>query len=166
MRASRVQETLRSIRRTEQKLKNLTAKLDRDHRAFGRAAPPPQTPVNVTFWLSQARTTQRGTEPLAARCRQIRHGRLGDLSAGGISLDTRDADDLARGDLLTCSIQLASNADPLVFDTRLQHVRSADSGHQLLGLQFLGLDGSTEGHCKQAHLASVATCFQRLSEDL
>ncbi len=166
MRASRVQETLRSIRRTEQELKNLTAKLDRDHRVFGRAAPPPQTPVDVTFWLSRARTSQPGTEPLATRCQQIRRGRLGDLSAGGMSLDTRDADDLARGDLLTCSIQLPANADPLVFDTRLQHVRSANGGHQLLGLQFLGLESSTEGQCRRAHLASVATRFQRLSEAL
>lgn len=140
-------------------------------RAYSRAQPPTETSIAVDFWNAQHPNDPSRIRPFdhadanaLPHTERIRRGRLDDLSAGGVRLASGDAEGLSAGDVVTCCLQLTPDSEPIILNARLKHVYPTAGGRRTLGLQFLGLEDSTQGQCRLAQLANVVSRFQRSAE--
>jgi hypothetical protein len=127
-------------------------------RAYYRAAPPGRK-VHVRFWQggvgARADLEQQG--------RQMFHGVLHDLSAGGMRVATADAspDFFVVGEPFGCSFMPKPRGETFVLDATYRHCQPLEDGLVSLGFQFVGLETTARGQVTLAKLAGVVTDYQR-----
>jgi len=144
-------------------------------RAYERVSPPRQEHIEVAYWpiayqtdappasrtpRSMVRPTKTNTAN-AETPPNARSGKLENLSAGGLSLTVEGKPAMASGDNVRCSFRPAPKTEILTFDSRVRHIAQTDRNRWSLGLQFVGLETSTEGQCRLAQLAIIVTRFRR-----
>lgn len=121
-------------------------------RAFERVAPPSGTVIAVRFWP----TDETGGE------RQVRHGQLEDLSAGGMRLKVADAAQVVPGGAYQCVFAHRPGAAALLLEATLLHREAADQRRASLGFHFIGLETTPEGRLLLDRLARIVSQFQRV----
>jgi c-di-GMP-binding flagellar brake protein YcgR len=124
-------------------------------RAYERVTPPKGTVVAVRFWPEDSASRQPDRE------RNVRHGQLEDLSAGGMRVKTGDLSDIEVGQTYRCVVAPKPGAPPLIVDAVLRHREATDRGRASLGFHFLGLEASAEGRKLLDQIVKVVTQFQR-----
>ena len=123
-------------------------------RAYERAEPPRGNVVAVRIWQADV------ADGVGPGQRNVRHGQLEDISAGGMRLKIADPKDLTPGSTYRCSFSPRNGAPPVVFEATLRHREAGDEGRVSLGFQFIGLETSAEGRKTLDRLASIVTHFQ------
>lgn len=123
-------------------------------RAYERAVPSHGTVVAVRFWME-------GEGQPVPESRDVRHGQLEDISAGGMRLKVADtaAVEIERTYKIVFSPRAGKPA--LVLDALLRHKEAAEKGRNSLGFQFIGLETTTEGLRTLDRLARLVSYFQR-----
>lgn len=108
-------------------------------RAFERARPPAGTIIAVRFWQND------GPGRSDTLARNLRHGQLEDLSAGGMRLKATRSEEFEIGRTYRCVFTPRSGKPSIVVDAILQHRESTEYGRACLGFQFVGLEATKEG---------------------
>ena len=123
-------------------------------RAYERVAPPQGTVIPVRFW----RDTTGVTGPQAER--QVRHGQLEDISAGGLRIKAADLSDLEVGGSYHCAFAPRPSAPALVLKATLCHHEATDQGRASLGFQFVGLEATPDGQRMLERLVRIVSQYQ------
>jgi len=131
-------------------------------RVYNRVAPPAGTCVQVYFW-------PEGEGPSCDAAADVsfnpgRHdasvGRMEDLSAGGVRVISSQR--IQPSDRTYVCAFCPRNTDrPLQFEAKLRHIDTLAGEKFALGFQFVGLDATTQGQCRLAHLANVVSGFRQ-----
>lgn len=124
-------------------------------RSFQRAAPPRNTVIPVRFWREKNPHTSSPDD------RQVRHGQLEDLSAGGMRIKTGDLADIELGALYRCVFSPRAAASAMMLDALLKHHEVLNQGRASIGFHFIGLEMTPEGQGLLDRLAHVVNQFQR-----
>jgi hypothetical protein len=124
-------------------------------RAFERAAPPRGNVIAVRFWREDD-----GADPSAAQ-RDVRHGQLEDISAGGMRMKVADTERLQLERAYKCVFTPRPGKPAFVLDAILRHREAVEQGRASLGFQFVGLEMSDEGLRTLDRLARLVGHFQR-----
>jgi len=122
-------------------------------RAYDRVEPPRGNVVAVRFWLER--------EGVEGDARDVRHGQLEDISAGGMRIKTADLKDVELDQTYRCVFSPSPGAPAMIVDARLRHREATDHGRASLGFQFIGLELSQEGQRALARLARIVSQYQR-----
>jgi len=136
-------------------------------RAYERALPPPGEVIAVRFWRDHGCAGHRptGDPPLhgatAPESRNVRHGQLEDISAGGMRIKVADPKDMELDCTYRCVLVPRPGKPPLVLDAVLRHREAVDNGRASLGFQFVGMETSAEGLRLLDRIARVVNHFQR-----
>lgn len=135
-------------------------------RAYERAAPPRGNVVAVRFWREGG-----GADPNLPPCkgeareghaqRDVRHGQLEDISAGGMRMKVADAERLQLELAYKCVLTPRPGKPAFVLDAILRHREAIEQGRASLGFQFVGLEMSDEGLRTLDRLARLVGHFQR-----
>jgi len=120
-------------------------------RSFERVDVPRGRVIAVRFW-------QETTAPAG---RDVRHGQLENLSAGGMRIRISHEFNVRIGDAYKCVFASRPGAPSTILDARVQHKEAVDDGRVSVGLQFLGLEASAEGQRTLERLARMVHQFQR-----
>jgi c-di-GMP-binding flagellar brake protein YcgR len=120
-------------------------------RSFERVEVPRGRVIAVRFWQETPDATNR----------DVRHGQLENLSAGGMRIRISRDFDVRIGDAYKCVFAPRPGAPSMILDTRVQHKESVDEGRASVGLQFLGLEATAEGQRTLDRLARIVHQFQR-----
>ncbi len=123
-------------------------------RAYERVAPPQGTVIPVRFW----RDTTRATGPQAER--QVRHGQLEDISAGGMRIKAANLSDLEVGGSYHCAFMPRPSAPALVLEATLCHHEATDQGRASLGFRFVGLEATPDGQRMLERLVRIVSQYQ------
>ena len=123
-------------------------------RAYERAAPPKGTVIAVRFWIDTG--DQRSPD-----AREMRHGQLEDISAGGMRIKVADAVSVELERTYKAVFTPRHGKPALILDTILRHREVVENGRASLGLQFVGLETCTEGLRTLDRLARLVSHFQR-----
>ncbi len=146
-------------------------------RAYERVSPPRQEHIEVAYWPTVSHGDVSVSSRMSGSCvhparratgaaetpPDARRGKLDNLSAGGLSLTVDDKLTASIGDNMCCSFQPAPKTEILTFDAKVRHLAQTDRNQWSLGLQFIGLETSTEGQCRLAQLAIIVSRFRRAS---
>ncbi len=124
-------------------------------RAYERAAPPHGTVVAIRFWREVA------SEHPSVDSRNVRHGQLEDISAGGMRIKVADSKDVQVDRTYRCVFTPRPGKPSLVLDAVLRHREAADQGRASLGFQFVGMETSQEGLRLLDRLVRIVNHFQR-----
>ncbi len=123
-------------------------------RAYERAAPPKGTVIAVRFWIDAG--DQRSPD-----AREVRHGQLEDISAGGMRLKVADAVSVELERTYKAVFTSHHGKPALILDAILRHREVVENGRASLGFQFVGLETSSEGLRTLDRLARLVSHFQR-----
>lgn len=123
-------------------------------RAFERAAPPRGSVIAVRFWVDSG--DQRSPD-----ARDVRHGQLEDISAGGIRLKVADAVSVELEKTYKMVFTPRPGKPAFLLDAILRHREVVEKGRASLGFQFVGLETHTEGLRTLDRLARLVGHFQR-----
>ena len=145
---SKTEDPLWTIRRPEQ-----IQLLQR--RAYERAAPPKGTVVAVRFWREVA-----GGDA-SVDTRNIRHGQLEDISAGGMRIKVADSKEVQLERTYRCVFTPRPGKPSLVLDAILRHREAVDQGRASLGFQFVGMETTPEGLRLLDRLVRMVNPFHR-----
>ena len=137
-----------AIRRPEQ-LQQL------QRRAYERAAPPKGSVIAVRFWREAA-----GGDA-STDARNVRHGQLEDISAGGMRIKVADPKDMSLDRTYRCVFTPRPGKPSLVLDAVLRHREAVDQGRASLGFQFVGMEATPEGLRLLDRLVRIVNHFQR-----
>jgi len=126
-------------------------------RLYSRAKVPPRLTIPVDICPENNRPIQT-TGGMAYR------GLMLDLSAGGmnIALPAEKHTHLKAGDTVTCTFALEPGQAPQEISGWLRHCEQVPGGHLRVGLQFLGLEASTEGYKTLRRLGQAANRFRQM----
>lgn len=122
-------------------------------RAYERVAPPPDQVVAVRFW--------RADSAESPEQRDVKHGQLEDLSAGGMRLKVSAATDVETDVAYQCLFAPRAGAPPVMLEAMLRHREAGDKGRIALGFQFLGLETTSDGQKTLDRLARIVSHYQR-----
>lgn len=126
-------------------------------RVFERAPVPPDTVIPVRFWRDDGGVA-------APPCdRDVRHGQLENLSAGGLQIKVAGCADVHIGSIYKCVFAPRPGAPALILDARLRHRDVAEQDRLVLGLQLIGLETTSEGRRLLDQLVRIVSQFQRAS---
>ena len=119
-------------------------------RAFQRAKPPRNASIAVRVW--------REAEPFGAHseARDVRHGELEDLSAGGMRVKVANADDFELESICRCVFTPRPGKPSVIVDAVVRHREAAEHGRASIGFQFVGLETTPEGRRVLAHPVTQA----------
>lgn len=123
-------------------------------RAYERATPPRGTVVAVRFWIDTG-------DHQSLDAREIRHGQLEDISAGGMRLRVADTVGVEMERTYKAVFTPRQGKPALILDAILRHREMVEHGRASLGFQFVGLETSTEGLRTLDRLARLVSTFQR-----
>lgn len=123
-------------------------------RAYERAAPPRGSVIAVRFWID-------GGDQRSPDARDVRHGQLEDISAGGMRLKVADAVNVELERTYKVVFTPRNGKPALVLDSMLRHREIVEKGRASLGFQFVGLETSTDGLRTLDRLARLVSHFQR-----
>lgn len=149
---SKSADTLWTIRQPE-RLQQL------QRRAYERAAPPVGTVVAVRYWRDVAGENANEDK------RDVRHGQLEDISAGGMRIRVAESRDTQLDRTYRCVFTPRPGAPSLVLDAVLRHREAAEQGRASLGFQFVGLETTPEGLRLLDRLVRIVNHFQRSNGD-
>lgn len=124
-------------------------------RAYERATPPRGNVIAVRFWCRDDES------PSSSEHRDVRHGQLEDISAGGMRLKVADVEKLKLERAYKCVFTSSPGRPALVLDAILRHREAVEQGRASLGFQFVGLEMSDEGLRTLDRLARLVAHFQR-----
>jgi c-di-GMP-binding flagellar brake protein YcgR len=124
-------------------------------RAFERSSPPPDTIVAVRFWRARPGHERDSSE------RDVRHGQLEDISAGGMRIKVARPEDIEDDGLYCCTFVARQGKPPFLVDAQLRHREAAEGNRASLGFQFVGLEATAEGRRTLDRLARLVSHFQR-----
>ncbi len=124
-------------------------------RVFERATPPPGMIVAVRFWRTD------GNVETTPESRDVRHGQLVDISAGGLRIKTTDLTDVEVGASYKCVFSPRHGAAALMLDAVLRHREATEGGRASLGFHFLGLDATADGMSTLNRLARIVGQYKR-----
>jgi len=124
-------------------------------RAYERVAPPRDTVVAVRFWPKEpdSNAVENG--------RNIRHGQLEDVSAGGMRVKTGDLGDIEAGRTYRCVFAPQPGSPVVIVDVVLRHREATDNGRASLGFHFVELEVTPEGRKLLDRIARIVIQFQR-----
>ncbi len=123
-------------------------------RAYERATGPRGTVIAVRFWIDTG-------EKQSPDAREIRHGQLEDISAGGMRLQVADAVPVEMERTYKAVFTPRLGKPALLLDSILRHREVVENGRASLGFQFVGLETCTEGLRTLDRLARLVSNFQR-----
>jgi len=123
-------------------------------RSYERVAPPPGVVIAVRFWRSDGGPTSSG------QSRDVRHGQLEDLSAGGLRLLVGDCTGLELEKEYQCIFAARTGDCAVLAPGVLRHIEALPSGRASLGFQFLGLEATEEGTTLLGRIARVVSQFK------
>ncbi len=124
-------------------------------RAFERASVPPDTVIPVRFWQDDGGAGRPPSD------RDVRHGQLENLSAGGLQIKVAACAEVHIGSIYKCVFAPRPGAPALIMDARLRHRDVAEQNRLVLGLQLIGLETTSEGRRLLDQLARIVSQFQR-----
>lgn len=124
-------------------------------RVFERSAPPSGTIIAVRFWHA------RPGEQVDSQERDVRHGQLLDLSAGGMRIQVSRPEEIEDGALYCCTFSAKQGKPPFLVDALLRHREAVEHNRASLGFQFIGLDATADGRRTLDRLARLVSYFQR-----
>lgn len=124
-------------------------------RVFERASLPRGTVIAMRFWIEG--NSGANDE------RQVKHGQLEDISAGGMRIKVSDTADVTCGAVYRCVFSPRPGAPAFVLDATLRHREIGDKGRFSLGFQFIGLETTPEGRKTLDRLAHLVSQFHRSS---
>lgn len=127
-------------------------------RVFERSAPPPGDIIAIRFWREQ--NDNANTSGL----RDIRHGQLEDISAGGLRVKVARPQDIEDGAVYRCTFAAKPGKPPFLLDAILRHREAAEEGRASLGFQIIGLEATAEGRRTLDRLARLVSHFQRAAQ--
>lgn len=125
-------------------------------RAYERAVPPKGNIIAVRFWVDTG-------DHASPDAREIRHGQLEDISAGGMRIKVADAVSVEMERTYKSVFTPRTGKPAMVLDSILRHRELVEKGRASLGFQFVGLESTTEGLRTLDRLASLVSHFQRSS---
>lgn len=125
-------------------------------RAYERAAPPANNVVAVRFWRESS-----DSRPADPATRDMRHGQLVDLSAGGMRVRAADTKNICMNLVYRCAFTPKVGKPAFVLDALLRHREAEEHNRAALGFQFIGLETSPEGRKTLDRLARLVGQFQR-----
>ena len=127
-------------------------------RVFERSMPPAGHIIAVRFWREDAgRANDSGL-------RDIRHGQLQDLSAGGLRIKVSRPQDIEDGAVYRCTFTAKHGKPPFLVDAILRHREAIEDGRASLGFQHIGLEATADGHRTLDRLARLVSHFQRAAQ--
>jgi len=127
-------------------------------RVFERSAPPPGDIIAIRFW-------REGNDAASeSGLRDIRHGQLEDISAGGLRVKVARPQDIEDGAHYRCTFTAKPGKPPFLLDAILRHREAADEGRASLGFQIIGLEATAEGRRTLDRLARLVSHFQRAAQ--
>ena len=129
-------------------------------RVYERVEPQDGNVVAVRFWLHEPVASPPGAEPA------VRYGQLEDLSAGGMRVQTADAEGIQSGCGYRCAFMPKARGPSLVVDATLRHQEATERGRVSLGFQFVGLETTVEGRKTLNSLVKILMHFQRARDRL
>jgi len=121
-------------------------------RAYERATPPNGAVVAVRLWREISASGPN---------RDVRHGQVEDLSAGGMRIKVANTAEFELGATYRCVFTPRHGKPSIIADVIVRHREAADHGRASIGLQFIGLETSTEGRRALDRLARTVRQFQR-----
>ena len=124
-------------------------------RAYERVSPSRGTVIPVRFWREASRTSSPQEE------RQLRHGQLEDISAGGMRIKAADLGDLEIGGTYHFAFAPRQSAPALVLEATLCHHEATDQGRASLGFHFVGLEATADGQRMLERLVRIVSQYQR-----
>lgn len=124
-------------------------------RAYERAEPPMNVVVAVRFWREQ------GAQEMSLEARNVRHGQLEDMSAGGMRVKVVDAGDIELGATYRCAFTPRPGKPGIVIDAVVRHREALNHGRSSIGFQFVGAETTPEGRRVLDRLARAVGQFQR-----
>ena len=124
-------------------------------RVYERCSPPDNSAIAVRFWRDE------GPSNISSELRDVRHGQLEDLSAGGLRVKVSREQGLDDGTVFHCSFTPKPGKPPFLVDAVLRHRAAADQSRASLGFQFIGLEATAEGRRTLDRLARLVSHFQR-----
>jgi c-di-GMP-binding flagellar brake protein YcgR len=127
-------------------------------RAYERVAPPPGSVIAVRFWRDDSGSD--GTSPAEAS-RNVRHGQLEDISAGGMRIKAAEPQNMELEKTYRCVFSTGPGKPAFVLEALLRHREAIDHGRASLGFQFVGLETTTEGRKVLDRLARLVNHFHR-----
>lgn len=122
-------------------------------RVFERTEPSKDCPIEV-----ELRALPCGTSTTTGA---VIRGSLIDISAGGIRVRTSAAGKIEVGAGYLCSLRSDAARMALTVEAVLRHAEAPVDGAASLGLQFIGLEASTQGYEKLLGLARFVKSLQR-----
>ena len=122
-------------------------------RAYERAKPPNGAVVAVRLW------NEIGS---SGATRDVRHGQVEDMSAGGMRIRVADTCEFKMGATYRCVFTPRHGKPSIIADVIVRHRESVDQGRASIGLQFIGLETSAEGRRALDRLARTVAQFQRV----
>jgi len=125
-------------------------------RAYERVAPQKDCVVAVRFWLEDLRSAASGE-------RNIRHGQLEDLSAGGMRISASGLSEVEIGATYKCVFAPQPGAAPLVIDATLLHHETVDDGRASFGFHFIGFETTQEGLRSLGRIAQIVSGYQSVA---
>lgn len=123
-------------------------------RAYDRTSPPNGSVVAVRFWRDDLPHN-------ATQSRDIRHGQMEDISAGGMRIKIAESTSIDINEIYRCTFAPRPDKPTFVVDALLRHKEAASQGRTSLGFQFVGLEATTEGRRQLDRLARLANRFKR-----
>lgn len=130
-------------------------------RAYDRQPVPPGLNVKATFWH---RGYINGTKQPPKE--NYWQGLLENLSAGGamIRMDAQSADSFSMGQLIGLQFTPMSYQKPLLLEGHIRHLNTLSDGNIVLGIEFLGLEASVDGHTLLHRLLDVIDAYEKLNK--
>ena len=122
-------------------------------RVYERITPPAGHVVAVRFW--RADTDNQPDK------REVKHGQLEDLSAGGMRIKVASVIDVETDTAYQCVFAPRGGAPPVMIEATLRHREAGEQGRISLGFQFIGLETSPEGQKVLDRLARIVGQYQR-----
>ena len=124
-------------------------------RVFERSTPPPSNIIAVRFWRERNDTANE------SGLRDVRHGQLEDISAGGLRIKVARPQDIEDGALYRCIFTAQAGKPAFLLDAILRHREAAEEGRASLGFQIVGLEATADGRRTLDRLARLISHFQR-----
>ncbi len=132
-----------------------TALKQLQRRAFERETIPRSEVIPVRFWPdNEAEQDERSP-------RNVHHGQLENLSAGGMSVKASELLELEQGTVYRCVFAPSQGAQALVVHAKLRHHEAIDRGRASLGFQFIGLEMTSEGRRAVSRIARIVATYQK-----
>ncbi len=130
-------------------------------RAYERVSPPDGACIPVRLTQVEAGSGSSCIRNNGLGIRNVCHGQLVDVSAGGLRVTVQDTRNFTPGGTCRCAFTPRTGKAPLVIDGLVRHRGTADDGRPAIGFQFVGLETAPEGCRTLDRLARIVGHLQR-----